>query len=576
MSNAHIDFPCVVKPHKSGSSLGIFICHNQEELHENIHKASLIEHKPQDVLVEEYIKGMEFTCIVITDYHNQKRIALEPTEIVPEEGSLFFDYTQKYMPGCATKFTPARCNQDTIQRIKDISIQAMEALEISNIARIDGFVTASGSLIISEANTLAGMSPSSFIFRQAAEMNMNHTEFINHLIQTELHAYNMLIDTNTSHNQNTQSATTKVAVLCGGHSHEKEISLESGRNVVYKLSPHKYEAIPIFVDDHFNLYKINSQLLVRNTTKEIQEGLTDDMRITWDDLKDIADFVFIALHGGHGENGHVQSMFEMLSLPYNGSSVFTSALCMDKYKTNEFLSSSGFTVPQDILISHAHYRQDKHKVVQQITNNLTLPCIVKPHDDGCSFFVDYVSNKKDLETALDTFFAHNVEYALVQEYIKGTELTVGVIGNNDPFVLEPSKVICSSSILSIEEKFLPGAGENQTPAPLERYTRDMIQQEVKRVYKALQCKGYARIDCFYQDKNESPTGKERVIILEVNTLPGLTPATCIFHQAAEHGIKPMDFIDIIVELGFQEHLVSGSHHKTDAHLEYIHNKEKDA
>jgi len=108
-------------------------------------------------------------------------------------------------------------------------------------------------------------------------------------------------------------------------------------------------------------------------------------------------------------------------------------------------------------------------------------------------------------------------------------------------------------MLSIEEKFLPGAGENQTPAPLADETLALVKKTVEQVYKLLQCKGYARIDCFYQNKNESPTGKERIVILEINTLPGMTPATCIFHQAAEIGLKPMDFIDTIIQLGLQEH-----------------------
>jgi D-alanine-D-alanine ligase len=100
---------------------------------------------------------------------------------------------------------------------------------------------------------------------------------------------------------------------------------------------------------------------------------------------------------------------------------------------------------------------------------------------------------------------------------------------------------------------LPGAGENQTPAPLPQEALIFVQETIARVFKTIGGKGYARIDCFYQRAQQSPTGKERLVILEINTLPGLTPATCIFHQAAEIGIKPMDFIDLIVQLGFEEH-----------------------
>ena len=105
----------------------------------------------------------------------------------------------------------------------------------------------------------------------------------------------------------------------------------------------------------------------------------------------------------------------------------------------------------------------------------------------------------------------------------------------------------------IEEKFLPGAGENQTPAPLPSATLEFVKKTMENVYAAIDCKGYARIDCFYQTAEQSTAQKERVVILEINTLPGLTPATCIFHQAAEEDIRPMDFIDMIVTLGFEYH-----------------------
>ena len=106
-------------------------------------------------------------------------------------------------------------------------------------------------------------------------------------------------------------------------------------------------------------------------------------------------------------------------------------------------------------------------------------------------------------------------------------------------------------ILSLEEKFLPGAGENQTPAPLSQEATQLVQKTVAEVFKTVGCSGYSRIDCFYQNEETSPTKKERVVILEINTVPALTPATCLFHQAAEIGIKPMDFIDLIITFGLQ-------------------------
>ena len=118
----------------------------------------------------------------------------------------------------------------------------------------------------------------------------------------------------------------KVGVLLGGKSNEKEISLVSGRNIFYKLSPQKYEAIPIFVNKDFELYKISQRLLVRNKTEEIEAELDVKDKILWDDLYKHIDFAFLGLHGGDGENGSIQGALETLGLPYNGSSVLASAL----------------------------------------------------------------------------------------------------------------------------------------------------------------------------------------------------------------------------------------------------------
>jgi UDP-N-acetylmuramate--alanine ligase len=262
------------------------------------------------------------------------------------------------------------------------------------------------------------------------------------------------------------------------------------------------------------------------------------------------------LHGGEGENGCVQGTLEMLGIPYNGSSVLASALCMDKYKTSTFLRSQGFDVPANHLIDKKAWQLDQKKEIATLNKTVASvngTFIVKPHDDGCSVLVHKVRNEQELINAVDAIFADGKSHALVEEYVQGMELTVGVIGNSHPQALPPSQAVSAGEILSIEEKFLPGAGENQTPAPLAKEILTFVRKTIEEVYAALNCKGYSRIDCFYQNAKLSPTGFDRLVILEVNTLPGLTPATCIFHQAAEIGLKPMDFMDLIVELGFEEH-----------------------
>ncbi len=568
LHNNKLRVPYIVKPSQEGSSLGIAVIFDEKKLITAIKTACSIEPtKKQPVLVEEKIEGMEFSCIILRDYQNNTLLPLPPTEIIPEENSHFFNYEQKYMPGRANKFTPPRCKKELIKKIQDTCMHVTTILNIKTIARIDGFVTPDEHIIIVDPNTLSGMGPASFLFREAAEIGMSHTQLINHLIETDLKRYGLLdkILQQEQKEIKTMKKKIRVAVLLGGDSAEKEISLESGRNIIYKLSPQKYDPLPIFVNTNMELYALNQAQLVRNSTQEITKLINPIQQRKWQDLIDIADFVFIALHGGSGENGTVQGTLEMLGLPYNGSCVLTSALCMNKYKTNQFLQANGFAVPRNFLFTQDDWKATQQKIIDTIKTMFSFPVICKPTDDGCSMLVYQASTTETLIAAINNIL-NQKNYVLIEELIKGMELTVGVIGNDKPQALPPSQAIAQQGILSIEEKFLPGAGENQTPAPLSNKATTFVQKTIEQVYKTIQCKGYARIDCFYQTKHESPTGKERVVIIEINTLPGMTPATCIFHQAAEIGIKPMDFIDKIIQFGFQEHQIHSPKKKKEMQI----------
>ncbi len=549
-----LSFPLIVKPINEGSSFGVFVVKNRQDLRKAMTTACFISgSKGQAVLVEEKIAGMEFTCIVITDYTTGKLMPLPPTEVLISGDTDIFDYEQKYMPGAVHERTPAVCSPEFVQKIQDVSVATMQALGFTNLARIDGFLTPDGRVVIIDSNPLSGMGPATFLFRQAAEINIGHTELINHLIKTELKSYDMETVKITSNGAPVQRL--RVGVLFGGPSNEREISLESGRNVVYKLSPEKYEVIPLFMSTKTELFTLDNRLLVCHSTKEIESNVTDAMRIGWSDLPNLVDFVFIAQHGSPGEDGTVQGALEMLHLPYNGSGVFTSSLCMDKFKTTQFLKRKGFDVPQALLLSYdvwAAQDTSQETLLDTFLTTISYPCIVKPHDDGCSVMVTSPKNREELEVALQRIFIDK-KFALIEERITGMELTVGVLGNENPQALMPSQTVVKGDLLSLEEKFLPGAGENQTPALLPYDDLQFVRAKVKAMYEAVGCRGYARIDVFFQNELQSPTNKKRVVLIEINTLPGLTPATCIFHQAAEDGMRPMEFIDKIIELGLQEH-----------------------
>lgn len=549
--NNKLDFPLVIKPQCEGSSLGAAIAHDFDSLIAAIVTASTVTPGiSQGVLVEQKLQGMEFTCIVLTDIKTKKPFALPPTEVVPEDGTVVYDYEQKYMPGRAHKFTPARCSAEITQAIQQTCIQVMNIMGMTTLARIDGFVLQDGTIVIIDPNTFSGMGPAQFIFRQAAEINMSHTELINHLIASELSGTDLEEQSTPT---TVEHPKLRVAVIMGGASNEREISLESGRNMCYKLSPEKYTVMPLFLNRALKLYHLDQKLLVCHSTAEIELGLVDKEPVLWSQLSQVCDFAFLALHGGEGENGTIQGTLETLSIPYNGSGVLTSALCMDKYKTTTLLRHKGFDVPSNAFVTKEQWLNEQEIILAQIEQQLGWPVIVKPHDDGCSMMVAKAHNAEQLAQAIDEILQHGKPGALVEECVTGMELTVGVIGNGPYKALPPSYSVSTHDVLSIEEKFLPGAGENQTPAPIPADAITFVQDTIEQVFAAVAGSGYARIDCFYQNEQQSPTGNKRLVIIEINTLPAMTPATCIFHQAAEVGIKPMDFVDMIVQLGLEKH-----------------------
>lgn len=559
LEQANIQLPYLVKPSHEGSSLGMTHVKELDQLMPALHHALISDQKNLEVLIEQTITGMEFVCVCLQN-PDGSWFTFPITEVELEAGTNFYDYEQKYMRGMAKKITPARCSSAMHKKISDTCIQASSLLGFSTISRIDGFLTNDGQVVLIDPNSLTGMAPATFLFHQAAQYGMNHTQLINFLIDHELKAYGFDdASYKDSSMQTSHEKKIRIGVLLSGDSNERETSLESGRNVCYKLSPNKYEVTPLFLHQS-KLYKLTPELLIKNSTNVIAELITSELNVEWSALKQEFDFIFNGLHGGKGENGVVQGMLEMLDIPYNGSGVLASALCMNKFKTNEFLRMQGFDVPDSVLITRREWNtlitsEEKEDALIKHTNTIEFPLILKPYDDGCSVLVSKIKNIQELEKMVDQFFidAPDKDAVMLETLIVGMEISCGVMGNNNIIVLPPSLTVTKNDILTMKEKFLPGEGENQTPAPLPNSGMELIQSTLAQVYRAISCKGYVRIDCFYQDAAQSPTGAQRLVILEINTLPALTPATCIFHQAAEIGLSPMDFINKIIELGFENH-----------------------
>ena len=339
---------------------------------------------------------------------------------------------------------------------------------------------------------------------------------------------------------------SRVGIIMGGLSSEKEVSLESGRNIFSKIDRRQYDPVPIFMDGRAALWEIPLKLLMRNSTSDIEDDLKEEaVPIPYESLKVRVDVVCLGLHGKYGEDGCMQGLLELLGIPYTGSGVLASAVGMDKYVSRRILEISGIDVPRTVPVPRRLWDAGREAIIGEIVSGVGFPCVVKPNREGCSTAVKKVVAAEGLAVALEDAFKWD-NLALVEEFLSGMEVTCGVLGVDAPEALTPSETIPTDGLLSLEDKFLYGQGENKTPARLPAEQLEKIRETAVSTFIALNLKGYARIDMFVR-----PDG--RVAVLEPNTLPGLTPSTVLFHQAAASGITQGGLIDRIIRSALEVH-----------------------
>ncbi|MTB53589.1 PASTA domain-containing protein [Lewinella sp. W8] len=309
-------------------------------------------------------------------------------------------------------------------------------------------------------------------------------------------------------------------------------------------------------------------------------------QIAWSNLPATVDGTFIALHGRPGEDGRVQEALEQLGIYYNGSGVESSSLTIDKHNSLQLLRDAGIDTTDQWLASIDDFRKGEAAFYDEVEARFGYPLIAKPVDDGCSSAVKLIKQRDELHAyvhltfrpdALDEANARReMKLSAKDEWPAGKstilfekliaaegadkflEITGGMLTHQGVDgalryeVFEPSETLAGGEVLSLEEKFLAGEGQNLTPARLatEAYSYDYVAGQVRadleQIARQLAVEGYCRIDAFVRVFAD---GRVDTIPIEVNSLPGMTPATAIFHQAALAGYQPAQFIDAILSYG---------------------------
>ena len=283
----------------------------------------------------------------------------------------------------------------------------------------------------------------------------------------------------------------KVALLAGGASGERDISLASGEGARAALEEAGF------------------------TVSVFDPAEKSDLKALIDGEFDVA---FICLHGRYGEDGTIQGLLEILGIPYIGSGVWASALAMDKVRAKVFYRHFDINTP----VSATLYRGKPYDI-DAIIDRVGFPCVAKPANEGSALGVHIVFNKAELQKAITEVFETDYEL-LVETYIKGTELTVSVIGNEEPKALPIIEIVPKNEFYDFESKYAPGGSEHICPARLSEEDTAKVKEIAVAAHKALTCRGVSRTDIIMDEQGVC-------WVLETNTVPGMT-STSLLPDAA--------------------------------------------
>ena len=291
-----------------------------------------------------------------------------------------------------------------------------------------------------------------------------------------------------------------IAIIAGGNSSEYEVSMKSGKNIYDEVDETRYNKYLVILKG-------------RDWHVEIGEKKypvdRNDFSFTRDGEKILFDFAYITIHGVPGENGLLQGYLDMMGVPYGCCNVLASALTFDKHTCNTYLKSYGVNVADSVMLIRGMTYD-----VNEIINEVGLPCFVKPNAEGSSFGVTKVKEAAQLEDALKKAFALCRE-VLIETFIDGTELTCGVVKAGDMDIAMPiAEVIPKNEFFDFEAKYDPTKSDEIIPARISPELTNRIKTLSSMIYDILRCEGIIRVDYIVRD--------DEIFMLEVNTTPGMT------------------------------------------------------
>jgi D-alanine-D-alanine ligase len=323
---------------------------------------------------------------------------------------------------------------------------------------------------------------------------------------------------------------TRVAVLAGGRSSEHEISLASARSVLEALDPGSYDVVTVAIgrDGRWELGTGSDEASVAETlpipTNSVPATLGD------------VDVVLPILHGPFGEDGTVQGLLELAGVPYVGAGVAASALCMDKDLFKKVLRDSGIRVARHVAL----------RGPGAVENPFGFPVFVKPARLGSSVGITKAHDEAELEEAVALAFRHD-EKVLVEEFVEGVEVEVGVLGNREPIASVPGQIVpLGHEWYDFASKYEEGGMDLVIPPDLPEETLAEVQRAAVESFVVTDCEGMARVDCFVVEGGD-------VIVNELNTIPGFTSTSVYTKLFEASGIPYDELLQRLIELARERH-----------------------
>lgn len=321
----------------------------------------------------------------------------------------------------------------------------------------------------------------------------------------------------------------KLVIIFGGRSNEHDVSIESAKSIMKYINKKKYEIKLIYIDRDGKWLLCNNIDNLRNMIH-----LKDFKILEW------CDVVFPILHGRYGEDGKIQGLFEMLGVNYVGCNLISSCNCMDKEITKILLNDIGITQTPYITVNKINY--DLDVVLNSIKENIGYPCFIKPANSGSSIGINKIYHQSEVDKYIKEAFKYDKKI-IIEKYIRGREVEVGILGNDEFIVSNIGEVIAGDDFYSYDAKYNNDKSIVKVPVKLNQDLERQIKECAKKAYQKMECSGLARIDFFIENSTN------KIYLNEINTMPGFTNISMYPTLFENIGIKYDILIDKLIELG---------------------------